>query len=153
MKYSSCTSTGATRDSKSAVNHVFLLPIWGTSDFNMCVKALEVEFALIFHQTSKHTHDLSLNSPMNMDTIETANLFEGPMQNISIFMSKARPHRRKSMHQYAQVLKTNAFLRVPYRIYAYLGAKPRPTNKTVATNTQKSRKHACILRAPCRIYA
>jgi len=28
-------------------------------------------------------------------------------------------------------------LRVPRRIYAYLGAKPHPTNKTVATNTNK----------------
>ena len=83
----------ATRDFKGDVKHVFFCPIWGTSDFKMCVKTLEVEFALIFHQTNKNTYDLSLNSPMNMDSIVTANLFEGPTQNISIFVSKARPHR------------------------------------------------------------
>jgi len=128
------------------------LPIWRTSDFNMCVNTLEVEFALTFHQTNKNTYDLSLNSTMNTNSIETANLFEGPMQNISVFVSKARPHRRKSRHQYAKVPKTNMFLRAPCRIYAYLGAKSRPTNKTVATNTQKYRKRPCVLRAPCRIY-
>jgi len=136
QKNSSCTSTRATRDSKSAINQV-CLSIWGTSDFKMCVKTLEVEFALIFHQTNKNTYDLSLNSPMNMDSIVTANLFEGPMQNISIFVSKARPHRRKSIHQYAKIQKTRVFSSVPCRIYTYLGAKPRPTNKTVATNTNK----------------
>jgi len=74
---------------------------------------------------------------MNMDSIETANLFEGPLQNISILVSKARPHRQKSIPQYAKVLETHVFLKVTCRIYAYLGAKPRRTNKTVATNTNK----------------
>jgi len=140
----------ATRDSKSGVDHMFFCR-YGVQVTSKCVwKRWRWSLCWYFTKLTKYIW-LKFEFPHEYGQHWNCKSFRGPVQNISIFVSIARPHRRKSIHQYANVLKTHVFLRVPCGIHAYLGAKPRHTNKTVATHTQKQWKHACVLRVPCRI--